>query len=154
MAELNNKMKKDLYRHEAAGMPCALSSSEFAGQLRDMVRSEKAMRFSQPVAVQTDWDERINCRSFREYANTMQHPDPTRVHIPEETERLLTLLVNTGQITPLQANGLHGEYTFDEDGREALYWPEPEEAAARLGLPELAAAFRADSPAQEWGQQM
>ena len=49
---------------------------------------------------------------------------------------------------------VNGEYTFDDDGREALYWPEPEEAAARLGLPELAEALRQGKAEPHWELRM
>lgn len=123
-------------------------------ELAEAIRSDAPALFRQPVRVQTEPDEWISCNSFREYAGAMQYPDPTRIHIPESTEKLLTLLVDNGQITAWQANKLHGEYTFDDDGREALYWPEPEEATARLGLPELAEALRQGQGEPQWEQQM
>ena len=123
-------------------------------ELAEAIRSDAPALFRQPVRIQIEPDEWISCNSFREYANAMQYPDHTRVHIPEATEKLLTLLVDSGQITAWQANKLHGEYTFDDDGREALYWPEPEEAVARLGFPELAEALRQGQGEPQWEQQM
>ena len=123
-------------------------------ELAEAIRSDTPALFRQPVRVQIEPDEWVSCNSFREYAGAMQYPDPTRVHIPDSTEKLLTFLVNGGQITAWQANKLHGEYTFDDDGREALCWPEPEEAAARLGLPELAEALRQGQTEPQWEQQM
>ena len=128
---------------------CVLSPSELA----EAIRSGAPALFRQSVRVQIEPDEWISCNSFREYANAMQYPEPTRVHIPDSTEKLLTLLVDGGWISAWQANKLHGEYTFDDDGREALYWPEPEEALEKLGLPELAEVLRQEQTPQ-WEQQM
>ena len=134
--------------------PESVGRIQSPSELAEAIRSGAPVLFHQPVRVQIESDEWISCNSFREYANAMQRPDPTRVHIPDSTEKLLTLLVDGGLITAWQANQLHGEYTFDDDGREALYWPEPEKALENLGLPELAEALREEMQSPQWGQQM
>lgn len=127
--------------------------SETRDAIRRVVDSELPVKFRQSVSVCVEPDECIACSSFREYAAAMQYPDPTRVHIPDSTEKLLTFLVDGGLVTAWQACRLHGGYTFDDDGREALCWPEPEEALEKLGLPELAEAPRQEQTPQ-WEQQM
>ena len=127
--------------------------SETRDAIRDVVDAELPVKFQQSVSVRVEPDECIECSSFHEYAAAMQYPDPTRVHIPDSTEKLLTFLVDSGLVTAWQAYELHGEYTFDDDGREAICWPEPEEALEKLGLPELANELRQEQTLQ-WEPRM
>lgn len=128
--------------------------SETRDAIRRVVDSELPVKFRESVSVRVEPDECIACGSFREYAAAMQYPDPTRVHIPDSTEKLLTFLVDGGLITAWQAYELHGEYTFDDDGRESLYWPEPREALEKLGLAELEEALGEETQSPQWEQRM
>lgn len=63
----------------------------------------------------------IAAHDFREYAKTLQLPDPTIVRMSDELNDAATSVIQSGHISAWELyNQLRPEYTFDNDGHEML----------------------------------
>lgn len=100
--------------------------------------------FEIPVEVTIDEDLKFSATNFLAYMKAMQLPDPTGVIMSEQVNDLVVILVNAEITTPWKAysalkhpKGMPAEmrpvhYTFDENGREYLTFPDLHEAAKIL----------------------
>lgn len=86
-----------------------------------------AKKLNKPVFVPSDYDDSlIRCETFGEYVRKTMLPDPTYVILPEETEDLITDMVNAGSIHIRDAIRIVSRnYRYDDDGKEYIEFPEP-----------------------------
>ena len=92
----------------------------------------EVVNFTTPIHID-DEDFSTECKNFLEYAKAMQLPDPTYVVMPMDTQNLVTTLVNDGKVDAFEAlSTVAFHFKYDEQGREYIEFPKPEEMRALL----------------------
>ena len=123
-------------------------------QIEQALESQERVKFQKPLEIPVSEESVIICENFLQVADAMQRTRHMNLEIGEDTQNLLTALIDSGSITIWQAYSLCKDFEIDGEGRESLSWPCPKDALECLGFSEYAEQLQLQAPVPLWEQQM